>query len=165
MHVSTCLSAMSRLQHFSCRQRKSKEDHCWAQSGFTLMEVMVVMAIIGILASIAVPAYQRYTAQAHITSAMGGLRSQQLDVEQFMMSGGALANYVVEAPKAAYGEISLTQQGVQPALHYRFNGDIAVALGDSENATLHMVRKATGGWECHAEGVSARLVPSDCQSL
>lgn len=141
-------------------------EHCWAQGGFTLMEVMVVMAIIGILASIAVPAYQRYTAQAHLTSAMGALRGQQLDVEQFMMTGASIARYALETPEAAYGTLSLTEEGAQPALHYRFHSDVSSGLsgGDSENVALHMVRKATGGWECHAEGVQARLVPSECQS-
>lgn len=143
----------------------SVSERLWAQSGFTLMEVMVVMAIIGILASIAVPAYQRYTAQAHITSAIGQLRSQQLDVEQFMMSGSGVAHYVIEEPSAAYGEVSLTQEGQLPALHYRFNADTAAALGDSGVAALHMVRKATGGWECRVDGIQARLVPNDCHSV
>lgn len=148
-----------------CKNKAFINERLWAQSGFTLMEVMVVMAIIGILASIAVPAYQRYTAQAHITSAMGRLRSQQLDVEQFMMSGSSTARYVIEDPNAAYGEVSLTQDGQLPALHYRFNADTAAALSDSGEAALHMVRKASGGWECRVDGVQARLVPTDCHSV
>lgn len=147
------------------QRRVPHGERLWAQSGFTLMEVMVVMAIIGILASIAVPAYQRYTAQAHITSAMGSLRSQQLDVEQFMMSGGSLAHYALEEPNAAYGALSLTEEGQQPALHYRFNVDSAAGLGESGGEpTLHMIRKATGGWACQADGIASRLVPSDCHS-
>lgn len=141
-------------------------ERCWAQSGFTLMEVMVVMAIIGILASIAVPAYQRYTAQAHLTSAIGALRGQQLDIEQFLMTGASVSHYTLETPEAAYGTLSLTEEGAQPVLHYRFHRDVSGGLSgsESEEVALHMLRKATGSWECHAEGVQTRLVPSECQS-
>ncbi|BBG29695.1 pilin [Zymobacter palmae] len=157
--------AQSEVHSRLAQRQTSNGERLWAQSGFTLMEVMVVMAIIGILASIAVPAYQRYTAQAHITSAMGSLRSQQLDVEQFMMSGGGLAHYALEETSAAYGDITLTLEGQQPALHYRFNADSAAGIGEgSEEAVLHMVRKSTGGWACRAEGITSRLVPSDCHS-
>ena len=163
MRVLARLFASLHLPFYR-RNRVLEDAAGWAQSGFTLMEVMVVMAIIGILASIAVPAYQRYTAQAHITSAMGNLRSQQLDVEQFLMSGSALSRYAIDVPKAAYGDVSLTSNGAQPVLHYRFSADVAASLGEGGNAALHMERKAVGGWECRAEGIQLRLVPSDCQS-
>ena len=164
---------MKRVVHIGgtqCQPDRREAEKCygervWAQSGFTLMEVMVVMAIIGILASIAVPAYQRYTAQARITSAMGSLRSQQLDLEQFMLSGDGLSHYAIEAPKAAYGDVSLTQEGQQPALHYRFSTEVAASLGEGTDAAVHMVRKATGGWECRAEGIGQRLLPNECHSL
>ena len=129
------------------------------------MEVMVVMAIIGILASIAVPAYQRYTAQARITSAMGSLRSQQLDLEQFVLSGDGLSHYAIETPKAAYGDVSLTQEGQQLALHYRFSAEVAASLGEGADAAVHMMRKPTGGWECRAEGIGQRLLPNECHLL
>ena len=52
-------------------------------SGFTLIEVMIVVAIVAILASIAIPAYTDYILRSKITAATSALGSQQVKMEQF----------------------------------------------------------------------------------
>ena len=57
-----------------------------AQKGFTLIELMIVVAIIGILAAIALPAYQDYTARAQVTEAIAATSPMRLAVSEFTQS-------------------------------------------------------------------------------
>ncbi len=58
------------------------------QSGFTLIELMIVVAIIGILAAIAMPAYQDYTARAQATEALKVSYALQSDIAIYVSQNG-----------------------------------------------------------------------------
>jgi type IV pilus assembly protein PilE len=62
--------------------------------GFTLVELMIVVAIIGILSSIAFPAYQDYVARAKITEATSGLADLRVKLEQYFQDNRTYAGYV-----------------------------------------------------------------------
>ncbi len=67
------------------------------QRGFTLIELMIVVAIIGILAAIAIPAYQDYTVRAKMTEAITASAPGKVAVTEFRLSAGRWPDSAAEA--------------------------------------------------------------------
>jgi type IV pilus assembly protein PilA len=59
------------------------------QKGFTLIELMIVVAIIGILAAVAIPQYQNYTIRAKLSNATSSLESVKLAMADFFQTNGS----------------------------------------------------------------------------
>lgn len=71
------------------------------QRGFTLIEIMVVVAIIGILASIALPSYTNYVSKARATDATSTLADMRIKMEQYFQDNRTYANGPCTAPTGA----------------------------------------------------------------
>ena len=75
------------------------------QQGFTLIELMIVVAIIGILAAIAIPAYQDYTIRAQVSEGLNLSGGAKAAVTEFFQDRGSMPTDNTEAGLAAAGDI------------------------------------------------------------
>ncbi len=75
------------------------------QKGFTLIELMIVVAIIGILAAIALPAYQDYTKRSHVSEGLSLAGAAKLGVTEFFADRGALPTSNADVGLAAATDI------------------------------------------------------------
>ena len=73
------------------------------QSGFTLIEIMIVVAIIGILAAIAIPAYNDYIIRSRITHATAGLSVKRVKMEQFFQDNHIYGDAAATPPVSGTG--------------------------------------------------------------
>jgi type IV pilus assembly protein PilA len=156
------------------------------QAGFTLIELMIVVAIIGILAAIAIPQYQTYIAKSQVTRAMGEAGSVKTAVETCILEGkltvGAAAGNC--DPQATGSSIlaGLATDQLGVALPARTavpfvatpltgaGGDtITATFGNgaaaqlvTANASVVWARAATGTWSCTSPNVDTKYKPVNC---
>ena len=131
------------------------------QRGFTLIELMIVVAIIAILAAIALPAYQQYVAKSQLTAGLAEIRSGQAGFESFVLVENvntfALADIGLNASTARC-DISMTP-GDTGFIRCRLKGNPQVS-----GKNIELERAASGEWSCKVDAsIPTRLWPSGCQ--
>jgi type IV pilus assembly protein PilA len=156
------------------------------QKGFTLIELMIVVAIIGILAAVALPAYQDYTVRAKMSEVILALSACRTTITEIYQSGGVApaqngwgcgeaggsgtpisSKYVNQLTTNANGVVFATVTGINTDVNAKILTLVPIATGGG--AAVFTVNSGAGlfGWVCGSSvtgtTVSAKYLPGSCR--
>lgn len=143
------------------------------QQGFTLIELMIVVAIIGILAAIAIPAYQDYTVRAKLSEAIGALAAAKTSVSEYFISVGEMP---ADQDASGVSTAAVADGSVVTGLVYNYintgtstvEATLAATNLQGANNTAFLMRGSgtPNGvqWDCEANSTPEKYLPAECRN-
>lgn len=136
---------------------------CKTQQGFTLIELMMVVAILGILVAIALPAYQDYTKRTYVSEGLSVAAGAKSSVSEYYGTNGVWpadnSATGIAAPSELRGNAVSQVSVATGVITIQFNNKV-------DNQTLTMSPTATSGairWTCSGGSLDRKYVPSNCR--
>jgi type IV pilus assembly protein PilA len=132
------------------------------QQGFTLIELMIVVAIIGILAAVALPAYQDYTVRAKVTEVMLAASSAKGGVSEYVTTYGALPPNASFTAQTQVSKYVSAVAWADPVITATARGDTKIT---GSTITLTATLNANGtqaDWACNGT-IDTKYRPASCK--
>jgi type IV pilus assembly protein PilA len=138
------------------------------QQGFTLIELMIVVAIIGILAAIAIPAYQDYIARSQASEAVSLMSGGKTPLAEFYADVGVwptAAESVMGTVTGKYVDtIEITDgDGDSTPIELTATMKSTGVNANISGATIIMTSTNGSSWTCSAGSIDAKYVPAACR--
>jgi type IV pilus assembly protein PilA len=142
------------------------------QKGFTLIELMIVVAIIGILAAIAIPAYQDYSIRAKVSEGVSAAAAARTAIAETWNATGEFPGTLEEAGLAelatdyATSYVASLDVGADGVITVTF-GVLGNATADGETLVFTPTANAAGGvdWDCFTgSGLPSKYRPAVCRT-
>lgn len=134
------------------------------QKGFTLIELMIVVAIIGILAAIAIPAYQDYTKRTHVSEGLSLASGAKAAVTEFYSTKGT---WPASNGSAGIATAASIKGNAVNSVTVGTSGIITVAMNATKVASGNVVLTPTNAngsvtWRCTGT-IPSKFLPSNCR--
>jgi type IV pilus assembly protein PilA len=137
------------------------------QQGFTLIELMIVVAIIGILAAIAIPAYQDYTIRAQVSEGLNLAGGAKAAVSEFTMDRGTFPTNNDEAGLSAANTITGKYVGsvanVSGLVSVTYGGDAHAQLTGNVLQLSAFTNAGSVQWVCRSANIADKHLPAACR--